>query len=110
MIANYFDEILPFIVNSNTNILLLNFELLMKRSNFKEKFIAGLKKYPYKDGIEELFYNIWAATNKIPGKYDEFLDKDVLTALATLDVNGMFYATILNRVNEENQKLFLNFY
>ena len=107
IISNHFDEILPFIVSSNTNILLINFELLSSQPNFKEKFIAGLKNYPYKDEIEQIFYNIWAVLNNKPGKYDEFLDEAVLTTLASLDISGMSYTRILNKINEENQKLFL---
>ena len=38
IIVNHFDEILPYIVSNNMNIILLNIDLLIEQPNFKEKF------------------------------------------------------------------------
>lgn len=108
IIANHFDEILPYIVMSNINILLLNTNLLIEQPNFKEKFIEGLKKYPYVDGIEQLFYNIWVCLNEEQNKFDAFIDNNVLKAISTMDLSRIFYSDILNKLNEENQRSFLN--
>ncbi len=108
IIANHFDEILPYIVMSNINILLLNTNLLIKQPSFKEKFIKGLRKYPYKDEIDQLFYNIWVCLNDEPNKFDNFIDNDILKTISTMDVSKNFYLDILNKLNEENQKKFLN--
>lgn len=105
IITNHFDEILPFIVMSNINILLLKSKLLMKQPNFKEKFIIGLKKYPYKKEIKELFYNMRSDFNS----FNNFIDNDVLKTLAEFDLNSEFYSELLNRLNEENQRNFLKF-
>ena len=59
VIANHFGEILPYIVLSNIDIILLHFESLSKQPYFKEQFIEGLKKYPYVDGLEQILYNIY---------------------------------------------------
>ena len=108
IIANHFDEILPYIVNSNINILLLNTNILIKQPGFKEKFISGLKKYPYADGIERLFYNIWVCLNNEPNKFDDFIDDNILKTISTIDVSRMFYLDMLNKLNEKNQRKFLN--
>ena len=108
IIANLFDIILPYIVQSNIDIILLNINLLIKQPNFKEKFIEGLKKYPYMDGIDSLFYNIWSGLNDDPNKFDNFIDDNILKTISTMDVSSMFYSDMLNRLNEENQKKFLN--
>lgn len=108
IIVNHFDEILPFIVMSNLNILLLNSNFLIKQSNFKEKFIDGLKKYPYANEIDELFNNIWVCLKDEPNKFDEFMDNNILKTIATMDVSKMFYLDILNKLNEDNQRIFLN--
>lgn len=107
IIANHFDEILPYIVMSNINILLLNTNLLIKQPSFKEKFIKGLKKYPYKDEINQLFYNIWVCLNDEQNKFDKFIDNDILKTISIPDVSKNFYSDILNKLNEENQKNFL---
>ena len=108
IIANHFDEILPYIVMSNIDILLLNTNLLIEQSNFKEKFVEGLKKYPYIDGVDQLFYNIWVCLNDEENKFDNFIDDNILKTIATMDVSKMFYLDMLNRLNEENQRKFLN--
>ena len=108
IIAEHFNEILPYIVMSNINILLLDINLLIKQPSFKEKFIEGLKKYPYKNGIDQLFYNIWVCLNDEPNKFDNFIDNDILKTISTMDVSKNFYLDILNKLNEENQKKFLN--
>lgn len=108
IIANHFDEILPYVVMSNINILLLNTNLLIDQPNFKVKFIAGLKKYPYTDGIDQLFYNIWACLSHEPNKFDEFIDDDILKELSTMDLSSVFYLDMLNKLNEDNQRKFLN--
>ena len=93
---------------SNINILLLNTNLLIEQPNFKEKFIDGLKKYPYRDGVDQLFYNIWVCLNDEPNKFDDFIDEDILKAVSTMDLSRMFYSDMLNRLNEDNQRKFLN--
>lgn len=108
IIVNHFEEILPYIVMSNIDILLLNINLLIEQPNFKEKFVAGLKKYPYVDGIDQLFYNIWAFLNDDENKFDNFIDDNILTTIANMDVSRTFYLDMLNRLNEENQRKFLN--
>ena len=108
IIANHFDEILPYIVMSNIDILLLNTNLLIEQPNFKEKFIEGLKKYPYTDGVDQLFYNIWVCLNAEENKFDSFIDDNILKTIATMDVSKIFYLDMLNRLNEENQGKFLN--
>ena len=108
IIVNHFDKILPFIVFSNTDILCNNFNLLIEQPNFKEKFISGLKKYPYENNIDDLVYVIWNSLRKVPDKFDIFLDNDIFKTLATLDLRWMFYVEILNYVNKEKQKNFLN--
>ncbi len=108
MIANHFNEILPYIVMYNINILFLNANLLIEQPSFKEKFIEGLKKYPYKEEISHLFYNIWSCLYDQPNKFDDFMDNDVLKTIATLELSKMFNLDILNKLNEENQKKYLN--
>lgn len=108
IIADYFDEILPFITGSNINILLLYADLLIEQTSFKEKFIEGLKKYPYKDCIDQIFYNIWNCLKGDFDKYNDFMDNDVLKVLAMLDLRKTFYLDTLNKLNEERQKDFLN--
>lgn len=107
IIVNHFDEILPYIVMSNINILLFHTNLLIEQPNFKEKFIDGLKKYPYADGVEQLFYNIWVCLNDESNKFDSFIDNDILKTISTMDLSRMFYLDILNKLNEDNQKNFL---
>lgn len=108
IIVSHLDEILPYIVRKNVDILLLKSNLLIEQPNFKEKFIDGLKKYPYKDGINELFYNIWCNLNKEPNKFDDFIDNNILETISSMDVSTHFYLDMLNRLNMENQKSFLN--
>ena len=107
IIVNHFDEILPYIVMSNIDILLVNTNLLIKQPNFKEKFIDGLRKYPYTDGVGQLFYNIWVCLNDKPNRFDVFIDEDILKTISTMDLSRMFYLDMLNRLNEDNQKKFL---
>lgn len=107
IIVNHFDEILPYIVSNNMNIILLNIDLLIEQPNFKEKFIEGLKNYPYIDEIDELFYNIWGCLNN-KNKFDNFIDSNILKTLSTMNLKSSFYSSMLNRLNEENQKIFLN--
>lgn len=107
IIVNHFDEILPYIVSNNMNIILLNIDLLIEQPNFKEKFIEGLKNYPYTDEIDELFYNIWGCLNS-KNKFDNFIDSNILKTLSTMNLKSSFYSSMLNRLNEENQKIFLN--
>ncbi len=109
IIADHFDEILSYIVMSNINIILLNINLLIEQPNFKEKFTEGLKKYPYKDGIEQLFYCIWTCLNNGSNRFDDFIDNNILKTLSIIDARKSFYLDILNKLNEENQKNFLNF-
>lgn len=109
LIADHFDEILPFIVSSNVDILLLYTDLLIDQPNFKERFIEGLKKYQYKDGFSQLFYNIWICLYNKPGKFDSFMGTDILKVISALDINKMVYVDILNKLNEEKQKEFLNY-
>ncbi len=108
IIADHFDEILPYIVSDNMNILFLNIDLLIEQPNFKEKFIEGLKRYPYPDRIDRLFYIIWIILNNKTNKFDNFIDSSILKAISTMNVESYFYRDMLNRLNEENQKIFLN--
>lgn len=102
IIVDHFDEILPYIVNDNMNILLFNINSLIEQPNFKEKFIEGLKKYPYPDKIDQIFYIIWTRLNNKPNKFDNFIDSSILKTISTMNVSR------LDRLNEENQKIFLN--
>lgn len=108
IIADHFDEILPYIVSDNMNILFLNIDLLIEQPNFKEKFIEGLKKYPYPDKIDRLFYIIWIILNNKTNKFNNFIDSSILKAISTMNVSSYFYQDMLNRLNEKNQKIFLN--
>ena len=105
IIADHFDEILPYIVNDNMNILLFNINLLIEQPNFKEKFIEGLKRYPYPDKIDQIFYIIWI---RLKDKFDNFIDSSILKTVSTMNVSSYFYGDMLDRLNEENQKIFLN--
>lgn len=107
IIVNHFDEILPYIVMSNIDIFLVNTNLLIEQPNFKEKFIDGLRKYPYTDGVDQLFYNIWTCLNDKPNRFDDFIDEGILKTISTMDLSRMFYLNMLNRLNEDNQKEFL---
>lgn len=108
IIASHFDEILPYIVASNINILLLNAHLLVEQPNFKERFGQGLIKYPYKDEINEIFNNIWFCLNGESNKFDEFMDSNILKNISIMEYNKNFYQDILNKLNEEKQKELLN--
>ena len=108
IIADHFDEILPYIVSDNMNILFLNIDLLIEQPNFKEKFIEGLKRYPYPDRIDQLFYIIWIILNNKTNKFNNFIDSSILKAISTMNVSCYFYQDMLNRLNEKNQKIFLN--
>lgn len=106
IVANHFDEILPYIVMTNDNILGLNINSLIAQPNFKEKFIEGLKKYPYKDAIEQLLNVIWISLDD-KNKFDDFIDDNILKELAAMNLNRMTYLDILNKINEDNQGKFL---
>ena len=106
IVANHFDEILPYIVMTNDNILGLNINSLIAQPNFKEKFIEGLKKYPYKDAIEQLLNVIWTSLDD-ENKFDDFIDDNILKELAAMNLNRMTYLDILNKINEDNQGKFL---
>lgn len=108
IIVNHFDEILQYIVMSNIDILSLNINLFVEQPNFKEKFVVGLKKYPYPDGVEQLLDNIWNYLNDEQNKFDEFIDDDILKILSTMNLSMDFYLSFLNRINETNQRKFLN--
>ncbi len=108
LIVEHFDEILPYIVMSNINILLLNASLLIEQPGFREKFIEGLRNYPYKIGIEQIFYNIWTCLNKEQNKFNDFIDYNILKTIASMDVDRAFYIDMANSLNEENQKNYLN--
>lgn len=108
IIANYFDEILPYIVMSNIDILFLNIDLLIEQPNFKEKFIEGLNKYPYKDELGQMIYVIWTSLNDDSNTFDTFMKGEVLTAISTMNLDRRNYSNILNKLNKENQRDFLN--
>ena len=108
IIVNHFDEILQYIVMSNIDILSLNINLFVEQPNFKEKFVVGLKKYPYPDGVEQLLDNIWNYLDDEQNKFDEFIDDDILKILSTMNLSMDFYLSFLNRINETNQRKFLN--
>ena len=87
------------------NILLFNINSLIEQPNFKEKFIEGLKRYPYPDKIDQIFYIIWI---RLKDKFDNFIDSSILKTVSTMNVSSYFYGDMLDRLNEENQKIFLN--
>ena len=108
IVVNHFDEILPFFVSSNNDIILSYAQLLIKQPHFKEKFIEGLKKYPYKNEINDLFQCFFAGIDANIEECNRFFDHQVLSSLTTLDLNDDLYANILNLLNEEKQEDFLN--
>ena len=108
LIVNHFDEILPFIVANNVDLLFMYSYKLVENKNFKTKFIEGLKKYPYKRELRDIFYNIWACLIEQEWNiYDSFIDNDILDTLSELHLSRVFYMFLLNKVNEEKQKYFL---
>lgn len=107
IIVNHFDEILPYMVRSNVATFMVNGDLLIKQTNFKEKFVAGLKNYPYQNEIGILFYSIWVSLGSDLNKFNNFITNDILEVLASLDLNKMFSIDILNKLNTEKQKIFL---
>ena len=106
IIANHFDEIFPYIVSSNTDILFLNINLLIEQPDFKKKFAEGLKKYPYKDQLDEIFYHIRINFDSL-NEFTAFMDDEILKTLSTLNLRTKFYTDILNKIDEESQKKFL---
>ena len=107
IIVNHFDEILTYMVRSNVATFMINGDLLIKQTNFKEKFVAGLKNYPYQNEIGILFYSIWVSLGSDLNKFNNFITNDILEVLASLDLNKMFSIDILNKLNTEKQKIFL---
>ena len=105
IIANQFDEILPYVVSSNINILIQDTKKLVEQPGFKEKFIKGLKKYPYKDKIDKLLYFIWAGLNNNPNQFNTFIDSEILNTLSIMDLNGIVYLNILKKLNENKEFL-----
>ena len=108
VIADHFDEILPYIVKSNVTLLLINANLLIKQPNFKEKFAEGLKNFPYQNEIGILFYSIWVGLGANANKFNNFITEDILKTLSNMNLNKMFCLDILNKLNTEKQKKFLN--
>ncbi len=104
IIANHFDEILPLIVMSNIDIIFLYSNVLIKQPGFKEKFKEGLKKYPYKNCIHCIFYemNICLGTDE----FNNFIDEEILTIFASQNL-GFNCCDIFNSLNEVNQSTFL---
>ncbi len=103
VIVNHLDDILPFICESNSNILILYIDILSKQDNFKDKFIEGLYKYPYKDNIFELFNLINNYLSK-DNNADSFFDNKMLDCLINLKLDSNFYSDILNKLCEERQR------
>lgn len=106
IIVNHFDEILPFITMANIDILIKYSGILVEYPNFKNKFIDGLKNYPYKEEINLLFYNIYSGINDFE-KFNNFIDNEMLQTISTLNLNSETFLDIINILNEENQKIFL---
>ena len=107
IIVNHFDEIIPYMVRSNVATFMINGDLLIKQTNFKEKFVAGLKNYSYQNEIGILFYSIWVSLGSDLNQFNNFITNDILEVLASLDLNKMFSIDILNKLNTEKQKIFL---
>ena len=107
IIANHFDEILPFIVSSNIDFLFSNAYLLVEQPNFKEKFIDGIKKYPYKENVDQLFYYVFISLSHKSKNYDVFIDEDILKTISSMNLSSDLYLGVLDWVNEDNQKKFL---
>ncbi len=107
IIANHFDEILPFIVSSNIDFLFSNAYLLVEQPNFKEKFIDGIKKYPYKENMDQLFYYVFISLSHKSKNYDVFIDEDILKTISSMNLSSDLYLGVLDWVNEDNQKKFL---
>ncbi len=107
-IVDHFDEILPYINQSNLDIIMIHLKEFIKYPNFKSKFIQGLEKYPYKEELELLFYNVWVCLNENDDIYNKFVDKEIIDELIKLDIDSKTYGDLLNRANEINQKIFLN--
>ena len=105
IIVEHFDEIFPYIVASNTDIMWDNFDYFVQEPNFREKFIAGLKKYPYKDddSMDTIFYIVRLRCN-----FNDFMNSDIFIILADMHIDSLFYSNILNALEEEKQKEFLN--
>lgn len=106
--VNHFDQILPYINQSNLDIILLHFNEFIKNKDFKTNFIKGLDNYPYKEEIGLLLYNIWVSSKENIDNYNKFIDKELFEELIKLDVDSITYIDILNRADENNQKIFLN--
>jgi len=106
--VNHFDQILPYINQSNLDIILLHFNEFIKNKDFKDKFIKGLDNYPYIEEIGLLLYNIWITFNGNIDNYNKFIDKELFDELIKLDVDSITYIDILNRADENNQRIFLN--
>jgi hypothetical protein len=107
IIAKHFDELFPFLVSTNMNILLLYSNELIKQPCFKEKFIEGIKKYPYKDELGFIFYNMCFDFQNENEIFNNFMDKDLLTTLVSMNLDRIFYFDLANRVNEDAQKRLL---
>lgn len=100
IIANHFDEILPFI--TNTNISILFEKLLTDQSGFKAKFKAGLKKYPYKNNLDTLFEQLLCPLSSL--NYDSFVDSEMLEIIAALDLNAYVIERILSILDDEKKQ------
>lgn len=107
IIADNFDKILPYIVMSNIDILFLHADLLIEQPNFKDKFVEGLKKYPYPTEVYELIRNISSCFYENNNKFDNFIDSKILDGLASLDLNSISYIYLFDRLNYEKQGDFL---
>ena len=106
--ANHFDEILPYINQSNLDIIFVHFLDFINYKNFKEKFMEGIVKYPYKNEIGMLIYNIRVALHEKDDLYNKFVDKEMVAALIKSGADSETYIDILNYADEETQKEILN--
>ena len=107
IVVDLLDEILPFIVDSNNDILLLHSKILMKKTGFKGKFRDGLRKYPYNDGILGIIEAICENLDDRSDAIDRLFDHEILEVLAMRRLDSMSYEYLLNRLNEANQMDFL---
>ena len=105
IIANNFDRILPLIVLSNLDILLLYSYHFAKQPIFSKKFAEGINKYPYTDELETIINNLKLGLEKYSYDINNIINKDTLEVLAKKDLKE--YTYLLNILNEEKQKDFL---
>ena len=84
-IVNNLDRILPFIVQSNLTIIEANINKFINQSNFSEKFIKGISKYPYLDHIDEIIRGICFSLKN--SEINHFANRDLLETLSSMNLS-----------------------